>query len=136
VGAGRDPTVSIVFHGDGDATVHPSNGDAIFSEVHGDAAVRSGGNSLRETTLPLAGQRGYTRSIEIGLGGVTNRELWVVHGGGHAWSGGCEGESGTDSHGPDASREMMRFFLQHRLVALPHRKLGTSRSGNLRMQAA
>ena len=45
--------------------------------------------------------------------GVTQRELWVVHGAGHAWAGGDEQERYTDANGPDASREMLRFFLQH-----------------------
>jgi poly(hydroxyalkanoate) depolymerase family esterase len=127
---------SIVFHGDEDSTVHPANGDAIYADSSSGRPWKRGSASVQSTTQPRAGQRGFTRRLEFGTAGVTARELWVVHGGGHAWSGGSERGSYADSRGPDASREMLRFFLQHRRAgpSVPKRSLQSTDCA--RMQAA
>lgn len=90
----------IVFHGDRDETVHPSNGE------HGITGT------LERVEKGYANGRAYTRTTHLDASGKPVLEHWLVHGSGHAWSGGSVSGSYTDPHGPDASREMVRFFKQ------------------------
>lgn len=105
------PTVvlpTIVFHGDADRTVHPRNGEQVIAA----ALQRDAANPRTEQGVTEEGRR-YTRSTHAGQGGEAVAEHWLVHGAGHAWSGGDARGSYTDGKGPDASREMLRFFLAH-----------------------
>ncbi|PSJ37943.1 extracellular catalytic domain type 1 short-chain-length polyhydroxyalkanoate depolymerase [Allosphingosinicella deserti] len=102
-GAAR-PVRTIVFHGDGDKTVNPVNGDQVVAQF--------GTASLRQTTAQGEAQgRAFTRIVHSDGAGTPMVEQWVIHGAGHAWSGGSAKGSYTDPRGPDASREMVRFFL-------------------------
>jgi poly(hydroxyalkanoate) depolymerase family esterase len=100
---------TIVFHGDADRTVHPANGDAVI------AAVAAKGLKVSTSEGRVAGGRSYTRLTGTAADGRAMIEQWTIHGGGHAWSGGSARGSYTDPLGPDASSEMLRFFLSHRL---------------------
>jgi poly(3-hydroxybutyrate) depolymerase len=65
------------------------------------------------TEQDLVQGRSYTRRIwRDGRGRVT-AEQWVVHGAGHAWSGGSTAGSFSDPSGPDASAAMLDFFADH-----------------------
>lgn len=102
------PTID--FHGDADKVVDPRNGRFVASR-----AVEPYAHLRRtEKTSHAVGGRKYIRiSHRLGLG-RSFVEHWVISGAGHAWSGGNKAGSYTDPIGPDASREMVRFFLRHR----------------------
>ncbi len=57
--------------------------------------------------------RAYTRAIYHDASGQAVMEQWLVHGAGHAWSGGSPSGSFTDPEGPDAAQAMIRFFYEH-----------------------
>ena len=99
------PVRRIVFHGDIDSTVHPSNAAIIV-----EAALGSHAMPTKISKRSVRG-RGYARSDFAGSDGVVLLELWMIEGAGHAWSGGRVAGSFTDSKGPDASAQMIRFFL-------------------------
>jgi poly(3-hydroxybutyrate) depolymerase len=99
---------TIVFHGDQDTTVNPCNGDQVISRSSMNADLRA---SVQHGRSP--GGLAYSRTLYSDAHGSALLEQWVIRGGGHAWSGGSAAGSYTDPRGPDASREMLRFFLEH-----------------------
>jgi poly(3-hydroxybutyrate) depolymerase len=103
----------IVFQGDRDHTVQAGNAAQLVREAEAAYSARAGSAPLqvRTETGTAAGGRRYSRSAHLDAGGRAWVEHWTVHGAGHAWSGGDARGSYTDSTGPDASAEMLRFFL-------------------------
>ena len=101
----------IVFHGDADATVNALNGSLLVDAALAGAPAQA----HRETFAAGAAAHAFTRTIYAPPDGIgpSRAEHWVVHGAGHAWSGGDAAGSYTDAAGPDASREMLRFFAEH-----------------------
>lgn len=108
----RHSVPAIVFHGDSDKTVTPGNGAAIVEAMVA-AADRP---DLRVSTEEgrTAGGRSYKRTVYAKAAENALVEHWVLHGSGHAWSGGSSSGSFTDPAGPDASAEMIRFFFAQR----------------------
>lgn len=102
------PVPTIVFHGDQDRTVSPVNARQVLSQARGGAQLASTSRRGR-----ASGGRDYTITVEVDAMGTPILEHWLLHGVGHAWSGGSDAGSYTDPQGPDASREMMRFFSHH-----------------------
>ncbi|WP_338758989.1 PHB depolymerase family esterase [Massilia sp. METH4] len=114
----------IVFHGDEDQTVHVANGHTVVEHALGalcPAAQRPQGARhaaiARETGS--SGGRDFTRVVHRGTDGAVLAEEWIIHGAGHAWSGGDRLGSYTDEKGPSASAEMLRFFADVGAVRYP-----------------
>ena len=105
-GSARSRVRLIVFHGDADTTVHPRNADQVAG-AHGGGAIR-----VDEQPGLQLGARRCTRRLHRDAQGKVVTEQWLVHSAGHAWSGGDPSGSFADAHGPDASAEMVRFFLE------------------------
>lgn len=101
---------TIVFHGDQDATVSIGNGAAIVEQAVDRFANRL--VPLRTThEQGSANGREFTASTFFDPRERPMVAHWVIHGAGHAWSGGSSKGSYSDSQGPDASAEMVRFFF-------------------------
>jgi poly(hydroxyalkanoate) depolymerase family esterase len=97
----------IVFHGSADATVHPSNADRIVAGLRGAPAQTERSEHPGDGT-----SRGHARTVARRADGAAAYESWIVDGAPHAWFGGNPAGSYTDPQGPNASAEMVRFFLE------------------------
>ena len=108
----RIPT--IVFHGNEDNMVHATHAAQFLANTSSRILPDDGELHRYIETVPRQlGLRGYTRTVQLGDDARIFSEQWMVHGAGHAWSGGDAAGTHSDPYGPDASREMMRFFLEH-----------------------
>jgi poly(hydroxyalkanoate) depolymerase family esterase len=122
---------TIVFHGGADRTVHPENGEQIVNAAL--STLDACGLILKKTEvaqdgaavevkveldgdgggIDAAAGRDASRTVYRAADGKSYVEYWEVGTGPHAWSGGNPAGSFTDPQGPDASRAMLAFFLQH-----------------------
>ena len=98
---------TITFHGTADRTVHPTNG----AEIARRAGAVPGAQAVETQETGTQGGRGFNRTLGCDAEGRVLSEHWVIDGLGHAWSGGSQAGSYADPAGPDASAEMVRFFL-------------------------
>ncbi|MBX6342899.1 MAG: PHB depolymerase family esterase [Thermomicrobiaceae bacterium] len=112
---------AIVFHGDADLTVNVVNGHqtlaqwAVTDDLADDGVENGSVDDVPDAivTGQSAGGEAYARAVYDDARGRVVLEKWIVSGMGHAWSGGSPDGSYTDPKGPDASAEMVRFFLSH-----------------------
>jgi poly(hydroxyalkanoate) depolymerase family esterase len=110
---------TIVFHGDGDTTVHPINSYVVAAQSAAIGELPVAPVSITKIGMPVRRSapedRSCRRTIYADVSGRVVVEQWLVRGGGHAWFGGSPCASFMDPLGPDASNEMMRFFHDHSL---------------------
>jgi poly(hydroxyalkanoate) depolymerase family esterase len=127
--AGRGPLPPlIVFHGGVDPVVRARNGEQTAFQWAEASALAGAPLRLETEAAPAppavpaadghpagASEEGFhpSRTRFVDAAGRTVVETWTVPGLGHAWSGGSPQGSFTEPRGPDASREMVRFFLEH-----------------------
>lgn len=110
---------TIIFHGDNDSVVHLRNGGQVYAQAEqrlkasNDDYFNDSAFQLEQEQIKSQQGHSYTRSCLNDAQGLAHIEYWTVHGSGHAWSGGNTNGSYVDPQGPNASREMLRFFLSH-----------------------
>jgi poly(hydroxyalkanoate) depolymerase family esterase len=102
---------TIVFHGDRDHIVHPRNADHVIS-----SSLKASKWQKKEHRGRIPDGLTYTRTVHTDADGQAMLEQWCIHGAGHAWSGGNPAGSYTEPRGPDATREMLRFFREHAVI--------------------
>ena len=106
----------IVFHGDRDNMVAPVNADRLIASRIAASSGFDGGAGLQVPATSNRGDnpgRSHRRRMYQDADGTVVAEQWIIHGGSHAWFGGSPVGSYTDAQGPDASAEILRFFLEH-----------------------
>ena len=101
---------TIVFQGKSDKTVNPINADNIVSQLMTGFDQSLIAVSDEKTGVTAAGYHFTHRTF----GKPAVIEQWSVDELGHAWSGGSKDGTYTDEKGPDATREIMRFLLEHK----------------------
>lgn len=101
----------IVFHGDADNVVNVVNGQQVVTQWT-ETDTRAGATVGAGTSqMGSAGGKTYTHATYgSGPGGKSLLESYVVHGLGHAWSGGSTSGTFTDPNAPDASAIIWAFF--------------------------
>ncbi|MDB3936074.1 PHB depolymerase family esterase [Granulosicoccus sp.] len=101
---------TIVFHGARDRTVDATNAQAIVDDCL-KRASEVGENITSQCHQTASGVNAVTITTHRGSAQQVICEYWHLHSAGHQWSGGNPAGTHTDASGPNASAEMVRFFL-------------------------
>jgi poly(hydroxyalkanoate) depolymerase family esterase len=116
----------ILFHGTADSLVAPINARQLVRQWSQTNRLATDGTTAPSepvladvTTAAIPEGHTYTRRVYEGSDGSVMIETYLVEHMGHSWPGGSPTGSFTDPQGPDASRLMVEFFLQHPMVEVP-----------------
>ena len=101
---------TIIFHGAKDRTVDVANAQAIVSKCISRAS-QDDNSVTSQHSQPSSGLNAVTVTTYRDSEQRIICEYWHLHSAGHQWSGGNPAGTHTDATGPDASVEMVRFFL-------------------------
>jgi len=114
MGAQKRAVPVMVFHGDQDQVVNVTNATQIVSQWT-ETDKRAGATvGAGVATMGSAGGKTYAHTTYAnGSSGKSLLELYVVHGMGHAWSGGSSAGMYTDPAAPDATTILWQFFATH-----------------------
>jgi poly(3-hydroxybutyrate) depolymerase len=112
---------AVVFQGDQDTTVPPINAEQLVRQwqVTADWADDGKANAsvprlATKTSFDRAAGGRMTTVARYGDGhGRELEQRWLVHGMGHAWSGGGSAQLYSDPGGPNESAAMYDFFMSH-----------------------
>lgn len=115
----------IVLQGTKDGAVAPLNADRVITQwgqtndYIDDGRDNDSVDDIPDKTMEgvTSGGYSYKKYVYKDRTGKPLMEKWIVQELKHAWSGGAAGASYTDPKGPDASREIWRFF--HETQPLP-----------------
>jgi poly(hydroxyalkanoate) depolymerase family esterase len=107
----KSSLTAIVFHGDRDSTISIDNGAKVVEQATAAYAALEKPLTAAERELESANGRGVSVTVYSDARKRPIVEYWMVHGAGHAWSGGSSEGSQADEKGPNASEEMIRFFF-------------------------
>lgn len=140
MGSYKRPVPVMVFQGTADLTVAPINAEHLIAQwwytnrlAQGHTVTPDGldtPNSPDNVAIPpvtqtrsavAAGGRHYTEYRYQQPDNAGTLVYYRVEGMPHCWPGGAAGASFTDPKGPDASRLLVDFFVQHRMPAVPVR---------------
>jgi poly(hydroxyalkanoate) depolymerase family esterase len=114
MGTQARPVPVIVFHGDSDQVVNVTNGTQVVSQWSETDTRAQASVGSAVVTMGSAGGKTFTHTTYAdGTSGKSLLELYIVHGMGHAWSGGSPAGSYTDPAAPDASVLVWQFFAAH-----------------------